>query len=447
MTSPPAAPHGRPRRHAAAPGSGVTRIVQTDELPPGVDALASADGRTIIVRASLDQASRRRAMREVMASIRRFPRLALYPALSLEAIRTMLRRLFSAIDGAGQAIQQVAAAAGDHVSGLAVAVTAAAGTVAVVTAVVATSTANPGAGGAPSRSAGPSAGTVAAAGDGHQRAVVKTLPAKPLSYLGVYEAGVPGSFNGVYQFESSVGVVPNIALYYSSWNEKFKTAFAEEAHDFGATPAVQIEPFGVSLAAIASGEYDSYLESYASAVRAFGQAVIIGFAHEPNGSWYPWGAGGESPATYVAAWRRVVDVFRAEGADNVIWLWAVNSQGPEASMAGAWYPGQQYVTWIGVDGYYADPGDNFESIFDNVLDVVQGFGKPVIISETAVGPGAGNQVAGIDNLFAGLRSSRLLGLIWFDQAQDNGQYHQDWRIEGHPGLMRAFRSAGGYISS
>ena len=78
---------------------------------------------------------------------------------------------------------------------------------------------------------------------------------------------------------------------------------------------------------------------------------------------------------------------------------------------------------------------------------VQGFGKPVIISETAVGPGTGNQVSGIDNLFAGLRSSRLLGLIWFDEAQDSGQYKQDWRLEGSSALISAFRQAGGYISS
>jgi mannan endo-1,4-beta-mannosidase len=444
MTSPPAAPQGRPR-HAAAHAAGVTRIVQTDELPPGVDALASADGRTIIVRASLDQVSRRRAMREVMASIRRFPRLALYPAVSLEAIRTLLRRLAGALSEASQTMQQLAAAAGDHVSGLAVAVTAAAGTVAVVTAVVVTSAPSPDTGG-PAKATGAVPGGTVVIGGAHHKAVVRTLPARPLSYLGVYEDGVPGNFNGVYQFESSVGVVPNIALYYSSWFEKFNTTFADQAHDFGVTPAVQIEPFGVSLADIASGKYDGYLESYASAVRDFGQAVIIGFAHEPNGSWYPWGDR-VSPAVYIAAWHRVVDVFRAEGADNVIWLWTVNSQGPEAGMAGAWYPGQQYVTWIGVDGYYANRGDSFGSVFDTVLDEVQGYGQPVIISETAVGPATGNQVAGIENLFAGLRASRLLGLIWFDQAQDNGQYHQDWRLEGHPALMRAFRQAGGYLSS
>lgn len=441
MTSPPPpARHGRPASQPAASGAGITRIVHTDELPPGVDALASADGKTIIVRASLDRAGRRRAMREVMASIRRFPRLALMPVLSAEAIRHVLRRLA----GAAESVQQIASTVAEHGSSLAVAVTAAAGTAAVVTVVVVTASPNAGTGvrsGHPAAAA--SAGLPGRAGHPVARA---SLPARPLSYLGVYEDGVPGSFGAVAQFQASIQV-PNIALYYSSWNERFRADFAEQAYDDGVTTAVQIEPFGVSIAGVASGRYDRYLESYASQVRDFGHAVIIGFGHEPDGSWYPWGAGHVSPATWVLAWRHVVDVFRAEGADNVIWLWTVNSQGPAAAVADAWWPGASYVTWIGLDGYYARPGDDFRSIFDPIVSVVSGLGKPIIISETAVGPGTGNQVAGIDNLFAGLRANRLLGLIWFDQAQDSGPYRQDWRLEGHSALIRAFRAAGGYISS
>jgi mannan endo-1,4-beta-mannosidase len=443
MTSPPpAAPHGRAHRHAATGAAGVTRIVQTDDLPPGVDALASADGRTIIVRASLDQVSRRRAMREVMASVRRFPRLALYPAISAEALRQLLRRVMAAANWVTQSVQQITSMAGDHVSGLAVAVTAAAGTVAVVTVVVATAAPNAGAGGShlPASAVGTRTG-------GPHPTAVATLPAKPLSYLGVYEDGVPDSFSGVTQFQAAVGVQPNIALYYSSFYEQFKTAFADDAFDNAMTPAIQIEPFGVSMAGIAAGKYDNTLIAYADQVRDYGHAVIIGFAHEPNGTWYPWGSQNVSPAVWIAAWRHVVDVFTAQGADNVIWLWTVNSQGADGPMAGAWWPGASYVDWIGIDGYYTDSGDDFSNVFGAVLSEVQGYGKPIIISETAVGPGTGDQVGGIDNLFAGLRASRLLGLIWFDMAQDNGQYQQDWRLEGSPALEAAFRRAGGYISS
>jgi mannan endo-1,4-beta-mannosidase len=376
----------------------------------------------------------------VLASVRRFPRLALYPALSAEAIRHLLRRAEATVTNASQFIQQLLSAAGDHLSGLAVAVTAAAGTAALVTAVAVTATPNPAAGSHGREPAGQASG-------GPHPVARATLPAHPLSYLGVYENGVPDSYQGVIQFETTVGVQPNIALYYSSWNEKFNSGFAWQAYYDEVTPAVQIEPFGVSMAGIAAGQYDGYLRSYAAQVRDFGHAVIIGFAHEPNGSWYPWGASKVSPRTWIAAWQHVVDVFNAEGAQNVIWLWTVNAQGPQAAMAGEWWPGAQYVGWIGIDGYYTSQGQSFGGVFGSVLSQVQGFGKPIIISETAVGPGTGDQVAGIDNLFAGLRQSRLLGLIWFDKAQDNGQYQQDWRLEGNQSLITAFRAASGYISS
>ena len=55
--------------------------------------------------------------------------------------------------------------------------------------------------------------------------------------------------------------------------------------------------------------------------------------------------------------------------------------------------------------------------------------KPVLLSETAVGPAAG-QFAKIQNLFHGMATYKTLGLVWFDKAQHSGIYHQDWRIEG-----------------
>jgi hypothetical protein len=64
----------------------------------------------------------------------------------------------------------------------------------------------------------------------------------------------------------------------------------------------------------------------------------------------------------------------------------------------------------------------------------------VLVSETAVGPEAG-QARKIPDLFAGMRQYGTLGLVWFDIAQDNGIYHQDWHIEDNPLAETAFRHA------
>ncbi len=75
---------------------------------------------------------------------------------------------------------------------------------------------------------------------------------------------------------------------------------------------------------IAAGHYDGYLSAYAEAVRAYRHPVILSFGHEMNGDWYSWGYRQTSPATFVAAWRHIVSLFRALGAHNVTWLWTVN---------------------------------------------------------------------------------------------------------------------------
>ncbi len=444
MTSPPpAAPHGRHREHRTVRIAGITKIVQTDELPAGVDALASADGKTVIVRASLDQFSRRRAMREVMESIRRFPQLALVPALSIEAVRQAVRRVTSGLNSLSQAAQQLVTGAAEHASGLAVAMTATVGTAAVVTAVVVTVNPSPDAGAGHQGSA---AGQVSKQ-QAPRHEVKAPLGREPLHYLGVYEPGVPQTYQPVQDFATATQQQPNIALYYSSWYEKFRLSFADDAYREGATPAVQIEPRNISLAAIAAGRYDTYLRLYASEVMAYGHAVIIGFGHEPNGQWYSWGVNNVSPQIWIAAWRHIVNLFRSVGADNVTWLWTVNSQGEYSQMAGAWWPGPGYVTWIGIDGYYTAPGQTFDSIFGGILSVVRGLRKPIIISETAVGPAVGNQPAAIGNLFDGLRRSGLLGLIWFDAPQHGGKFHQDWRLEGRSAALAAFAKDVNYISS
>ena len=88
----------------------------------------------------------------------------------------------------------------------------------------------------------------------------------------------------------------------------------------------------MTLASIAAGGSDAYLRSYADAVAAFGHPVILSFGHEMNGTWYSWGDGHTSPATFVAAWRHIVRGVPRRGAANVTWLWTVNSiEGRQAS--------------------------------------------------------------------------------------------------------------------
>jgi mannan endo-1,4-beta-mannosidase len=270
-------------------------------------------------------------------------------------------------------------------------------------------------------------------------AVHASLPPSPASYLGVYEPGAPPAYQPVMTFAKAAGSPPNLVGYYSGWAQPFATASAEQFRKHGVIPFVQIDPTFASVAGIAAGAYDEYLRSYADNVRGFGHAVVIGFGHEMNGPWYSWGYGHVASATFVAAWQHIVTLFRGQGADNVTWLWTVNADLSDTGPVASWWPGPAYVSWVGIDGYYFRQSDTFASVFGRTIDQVRAFtDKPVLLSETAVGPAAG-QFVKIGDLFSGMRQYKTLGLVWFDKTQHEGIDHQDWRIEDNPAAEAAFR--------
>lgn len=265
---------------------------------------------------------------------------------------------------------------------------------------------------------------------------VYTPPPPPqLSYLGVYEPTSPQSYSGVDRFSQLIGRPPNIAVYYSGWWEPFQLAFAQAAEARHALPMVQIEPTGINLAAIAAGEYDAYLQAYARAVRSFGQPVLLAFGHEMNADWYSWGYRHTKPVVFVAAWRHITQLFAAEKAGNVRWLWTVNVVGgPKVSAISAWWPGAAYVTWVGVDGHYYQPLAGFPQLFGATLVQIRKLtSHPVLIAEAGIAPYVG--IARIADLFAGARAHGVIGVVWFDVTGSN------LRIENDPAAIAAFKSA------
>ena len=90
----------------------------------------------------------------------------------------------------------------------------------------------------------------------------------------------------------------------------------------------------------------------------------------------------------MQAWRHIVDVFRANGATNVAWVFCPgqDAYSPGAAAKGRaaaeYYPGNQYVDWIAEDAYsWARP----VAITTLVAGMYSGYGdsgKPLIVCET-----------------------------------------------------------------
>jgi mannan endo-1,4-beta-mannosidase len=268
------------------------------------------------------------------------------------------------------------------------------------------------------------------------------LVTTPGHYLGVAEANEIASYRPVSEFAAAIGRQPNIVLYYSAWGDPFYVNLANSARAHGAAVFVQINPGREPMSAIAAGEEDRYLRWYASQVRRYRYPVIIGIAPEMNADWDSWGWHHTKPSAWVAAWRHMVTLFRQQGADNVTWLWTINADVPGSTgPIQDWWPGAKYVDWVGIDGYYYYASSTFATVFGTTLNQVRALtGKPVLLSETGIGQVAG-QAEKIPDLIEGVVAARVLGFIWFDQDQDAGVYHQDWRLEGHPAALAAFRKA------
>jgi len=238
------------------------------------------------------------------------------------------------------------------------------------------------------------------------------------------------------KFAAATGTTPTIVETYQRFGQSFDPHLACSIERSSALPLIQLLPRFQPLTAIAAGKYDGYLRRFAGDVRKYRAKVILSFAHEMNGPWFPWGFHQSSPAAFVAAWRHIHDVFTKAGATNVIWLWNVNRKSPAVSGPAPYWPGARYVTWVGIDAYYETPTSTFSNTFNPTLTLIRRFTQaPVLITETAV-PKSPHAYAQTQSLFAGVRANpQIIGFVWFDINR-----RELWKLEPDPGALAAFRA-------
>jgi beta-mannanase len=191
---------------------------------------------------------------------------------------------------------------------------------------------------------------------------------------------------------------------------------------------------------IVSGKYDTYIQKYATAAKAFGKKFFLDFAAEMNAdeAWTNHDA-----AKYVAGWRHVHDVFTAAGATNVVWAWCPNVTDSDGTNSATmtYYPGDAYVDWVGVDGYNwgtSQPGfgwQTFQQVFQNIYPILAAVGKPILIGEMASDEVGGSKAQWIDDIVPTLKSSfpMLRAFVWFDVKKE-----RDWEINSSPSAQASY---------
>lgn len=256
-------------------------------------------------------------------------------------------------------------------------------------------------------------------------------------FAGVTVQGAPGSMAPITVFAKAIARRPNIIEFYEGFTDGFDASGVRRAYQYGALPLISWEPTTVPMAKIAAGDKDNYIEAFARDVRTLNLPVAITLGHEMNGNWYPWGRQKTKATDFVAAWRHVHSVFGSVGATNVIWVWTPNVINPAPRVRlGPLYPGDAFVDWVGMDGYYTHKGQQtFSTLFGPTTTAVRKFTKkPILIVETGAESGS-SRPAEITDLFHGVtHTPGFIGFIWFDNRGSGS-----WRIDDDRTSVAAFK--------
>jgi mannan endo-1,4-beta-mannosidase len=289
------------------------------------------------------------------------------------------------------------------------------------------------------------------------------FPARGKKFVGIMTNSGPYDFTQLDRFTKAVGHQPSVYEFAQGWAvNQFDRSAIDKVANRGMLPLISWEPWdyqhrstiesragnqpAYSLSHIINGDYDGYIRSWAKGVKSLPYTIALRFAHEMNGFWYPWGVltNGNSVGEYVRAWRHVHDIFTRIGAKNVIWIWSPNIIWNDSTNLAELYPGNRYVDWIGLSGYYGTPGTldykSFNATFAQTIAKLRKFtSKPLVITETGATNVSGLMAHWITQMFRQLPAhTEIIGVIWFEAFRVI-----DWQVADHSAAASAFRAGFG----
>ena len=296
-----------------------------------------------------------------------------------------------------------------------------------------------------------------------------TAPSK--TYFGAFTEQSPGTMSEIDLIGTQLGKIPNSLTFFAGWDTDFRADHVLTSWKRGMLPIVSWEsrplttPMGAdsnnavaadyTLKKIIDGQFDVYIDKWATDAKTLGLPIALRFNHEMNGYWYNWSeqANGNSKGEFVKAWRHVHDRFTAIGATNVVWIWSPNvvSAVKDISLPQL-YPGDDYVDWAGLSGYYrrAIKGavPSFNNTFGASLTALRAATKkPIFITEVGVTENGGNKPAWIKSMFQSLPANPdIIGFTWFNLTvtaipnKEKLPITNDWSLDSTSSSLAAFKA-------
>lgn len=127
------------------------------------------------------------------------------------------------------------------------------------------------------------------------------------------------------------------------------------------------------------GKYNTVIRQFSTWAKTINRPIYLRIGYEFDGQHNQM-----APDNYVKAYRLIVDIIRAEGADNVAFVWhSYAAPTYQDHPLSAWYPGDDYVDWVGISlfGHMYSPDLSKEA--DEVFEFAKTHSKPVMIAEAS----------------------------------------------------------------
>jgi hypothetical protein len=184
----------------------------------------------------------------------------------------------------------------------------------------------------------------------------------------------------------------------------------------------------VNWSQVASGGQDANIKRWATALK--GKNIMVSFSHEPMAKQNShWG----TASSFIAAWKRVVSVFNAQGSTSVRWVWNVTSNsfrvGSSSPEYGAkWYPGDAYVDYIAGEAYNRyGCGQSNLSFADKIKEIfafAQQRGKKFVAAEFASNAFSGRAAwISAAHSFMDTHQSQFAGAFYYNPTSGTCHWH------------------------
>jgi hypothetical protein len=269
----------------------------------------------------------------------------------------------------------------------------------------------------------------------------------------------------VRDFAAKAGHMPASWTIWSNWGDPyskhFPTSMARSLIGMGVTPMIWWQPARTLGSCdfarhrvIANGRYDRYIKRWARDARSVGGKVIVRWAQEINGGYFPWGLKngqcGNTISSYKAAWRHIVRLFRRVGATNVRFAWTVSNdprcRPQPCNPYRRYFPGARFVHYAGFSsfnwgayrGTWVTMADGVRRSYQKIRAITK---KPIIVIELATNTGSQSKPEwirrGYPEVYARFPGIKGVSYLNVDLRSIG---HPDWSLNTpRPEAMEAYR--------